>query len=87
MEVRVKLETKVVVDLCGMLQQYGVGISLTKESLSFDVDVVDIGEALERVPLKDRPEAERVIMGMLWSFDIRADNTLSLEEELKVRSR
>lgn len=83
-----KLETKIWVDVCGVLQQqYGVGISLTKEGLSFDVDIVDLGEALEKVPPEDRPEAEQRIMGMLWSLDITATNPVSLEEELKIRSR
>jgi len=81
----VKLETKIILEVCGILQHHGARVSLTQENIFFDVD---IGAALEEVPSKDRPEVEQKIMGMLWSFDIRADALPVLPgEDLKTRSR
>lgn len=80
-----RLETKIILEVYGILQHYGASVSLTQGNIFFDVD---IGAALEEVPSKDRPEAEQKIMGMLWSFDITADALPALPgEELKTHSR
>lgn len=77
-----KLETKILVDVCGVLQQYGVTVSLSDGMFSFD-----IGEALEKVPSATQSEAERTIMSMLWSLEFKPDDPVPPEEELKVRPR